>query len=253
MKKTLLPLLMSYFFVPFLSAQNHYFIGFRVQLERNWLISDGFDNLNNRLASNNVVTLKNVHGTGGYTFYVGRQKDIIGVEFSSGGFTANALSRDTISNDVLKPTITGRYSRFAVTVKLYEKPRLRLLAGLGGSSTSMELTLTEISPKISNFNNAISSPSLSPSLIYQQPNLGKIETFLQADYRTKLLSQKVGEFSVGMRVGYAYQTNRKREKIEWRVKNTQNEVSNFPLIIMDNLSIQLNVGIAFYLASSNNK
>ena len=167
--------------------------------------------------------------------------------------TANALSRDTTRNDVLKPTITGRYSRFAVTLKLYEKPRLRLTAGFGGSATSMEFTLTEISPKISNFNNSIGSPSLSPSLVYQRQTLGKIETFVQADYRTTFLSQKVGEFSVGMRVGYAYQTDRTREKIEWRVKNTQNEVSNFPLIIMDNLSIQLNVGVAFYLASSNNQ
>ena len=95
----------------------------------------------------------------------------------------------------------------------------------------------------------VSNPSLSRSLTYETNLMTRLEVLAEGDYRTKLVNEEIGALSVGLRVGYGYQISRNSNNVHWYVKETQNEIKNFPLIITDNVAIQLNVNLIFNLIS----
>jgi hypothetical protein len=254
MKRITLLFLFILIFNNYSTAQNPYYIGFKGLFERNWLTNKGFDNLNGVLSSNGVASLKNIYGAGGFGLIIGRKNKKASFEFSFGSFTAIALNRDTTNSDIAKPSITGRYNKMLVITKLYEVPRWRVMAGAGLSFSTLNFTLSDLRPQTNTLSSLVNTPSLSPSLVYTNSNLAaKFEFLVGTDYRTKLIREQAGELSIGLRLGYGYQFYRDSRKSQWFVKETQNEIKNFPLIIMDNLSVQLNVSISFNLASPDKK
>jgi hypothetical protein len=236
------------------TAQDPYFIGFKGLFETNWLTNQGFDELNQALASNNIASLQNIHGAGGYTLVLGRKNRKLSFEFAFGGLTAIALNRSVLSSDIAKPSVTGRYSKMLLVGKMHETPRWRVTAGGGLSFSNLDFILSDLRPQTNTLSNLVNAPSLSPSLIYTSSNLAsKIEILAEIDYRTKLIREQLGELTVGLRTGYGYQLSRNSNKIQWFVKQTQNQIERFPLIIMDNFFIQINAAVIFNLASRDKK
>ena len=249
MKKIISLLILIFFIVNFPTAQTTYSIGVKALFERNWLTDKGFDKLNEVLSANNIATLKNAHFTGGYGFTIGKKDKKLSFEFAFGGFTAKELNRPINDIDIVKPSITGQYNKMLIIAKLYELNRWRVRAGGGFSSNSLDFTLSDLRPQINTLSNLVSTPSISPSLTYEANLMTRLDILVESDYRTKLVNEAKGELSIGLRVGYGYQISRNINNIYWYAKETQNEIKNFPLVIMDNLAIQLNVNLVFNLIS----
>lgn len=235
-----------------LTAQNTYSVGLKVLFESNWLTNQGFDKLNETLSINNVPSIKNTHTTGGYVLTIGKKNKKLGFEFTYGGFTAKKYNRLITSSDVAKPSITGRYFKTLAIYKLYDRTRWRIITGGGLSSGNIDFTLSDLRPQTNTLSNLINNPSLSSSLIYNS-TVTKLEFLIGTDYRTKLIREQVGELFIGLRMGYGYQYKRNSSTILWFVKETQNEIKNFPLIIMDNVAVQLNVNLVLNLTSQEKK
>ncbi len=249
MKKIIFFLLFIFVIISFSTAQNTYSIGVKVLFERNWLTDKGFDKLNEVLSSNNIATIKNAHFTGGYGFTIGKKNKKLSFELAFGGFTAKELNRPINDVDIVKPSITGRYNKMLIIAKIYELNRWRVRAGGGLSSNSLDFTLSDLRPQTNTLSSLVNNPSISPSLTYETNLITKLEALVESDYRTKLINDPKGELSIGLRVGYSYQVSRNSSNIHWFAKETQNEIKNFPLIIMDNLAVQLNVNLVFNLIS----
>jgi hypothetical protein len=252
MKKIITLFFSILIFNNFSVAQTSYLIGFKALFERNFLTNQGFDKLNEVLSNSNVASLKNAHVTGGYALTIGKKNKKLSFEFAYGGFTAKEYNRPITPNDIAKPSITGQYFKTLAIYKLYDVPRWRITTGGGFSSGSIDFTLSDVRPQTNTLSSLVNNPSLSPSLNYNSL-ITKVEILIETDYRTKSINEQKGEFSIGLRVGYGHQYRRNSDIILWFANDTQNEIKNFPLIIMDNLSIQLNINVAFNLTSPEKK